>query len=414
MRKVKFRKLLNRHTLMAATAAVMLSMTSQQALAQVPPIRELGLQQIEDMIVGSAIYCSRGTNTQNMIDRIRQAFKEGKKFKMIALHDLPDDWLSFTTFGVGGGGAWPEIAKRYAHEAPAAPGANPYPEQILSDHLGKKFQATFSAEVGQIVTSLMIANRLDIPLIDGDPAARCLPEVQMSSIWVNGKITRAPFAGVTRYGDVILVPHVKDDFRTEDITRALAIASGGGVSIAANAVPGTVLKEHLAPGFHSQSEKVGRAARLAVAAGKDPVAAIVAAGDGFLLFQGNVTRSDTKGERGFGWTDAYIQGTGAFAGSEYKIYVKNENMVAWRDGKLDAAAPDVIAAVDPKTGWAIKIGHEIGSFPVGDEVAIVGYPAVPIWRTPEGIKAQEPRHFGFDEDFVPIEQIHKKKTRNKR
>jgi DUF917 family protein len=231
----------------------------------------------------------------------------------------------------------------------------------------------------------------------------------MSPFFMNG-VSRAPLAVVTRYGDAIIIPRVYNDFRVEDLTRALAVASGGGVTVAANAVSGKVIKANLIPGFLSQAIHLGRAAREASAAGRDPVEAVVAAGDGYLLFRGIVTKSDSKGEQGFGWTDAVLDGIGAFADSQYRIFNKNENMVAWRDGKLDAAAPDLISPLDPKTGWAMRGGGGvIGSFRVGQELAIVGFRNHAIWRTPKAIEMLGPRHFGFDEDYVPIEKLHPKR-----
>ena len=319
-----------------------------------PPIKMLTEQELVDMMVGSSILCTRGGDTQGMIQRIKTALSEGKRFTMIALEDVPDDWTAFTMFGVGGGGAWEHVTKRMEAQGfgrGRQPAANaPTAAEVLAQHLGRRFDATFEAEAGGATAgALMTAERMRIPIVDACPSGRCLPEVQMSPFFLNG-ITRAPLAATTRYGDVILIPRVHDDFRVEDLTRGLAVASGGGVSVAANAVSGRQLKANLIPGFLTKSIRIGRAAREAVEAGRDPVAAVVAAGDGFLLFRGIVKRSESRGEQGFGWTEAYLAGTGAFAGSEYKIYNKNENMVAWRDGKLSAAAPDLISPIDPNTG----------------------------------------------------------------
>jgi DUF917 family protein len=119
-----------------------------------------------------------------------------------------------------------------------------------------------------------------------------------------------------------------------------------------------------------------------------------------------VRRSDSKADRGFGWTDAYLDGVGEYAGSRYRIYNKNENLAAWRDGSLDAAAPDLIVALDPRTGWTMRGGSIIGSFVVGDELAIVGFPNHALWRTPKAISMVGPRYFGLEEDYVPIEVLH--------
>lgn len=379
------------------------------AFAQSPPsIRTLTETEVTDMMVGASILCSRGGDTQGMIDRVTKALHDGATFKMVSVEDLPNDWLGFTEFGIGGGGAWPYVTERMRKQGWKRDPKAVTADQVLSQYLGKKFDTTFEAETGgATANTLLTAARLNIPVIDGCPSGRCLPEVQMSTFNLNHGITRAPFAGVTRYGDIFVVPTVHDDFRVEDITRALAVGSSGSVTIAANALSGKTLKENLIPGFLSKCIKLGRAAREAVAAAKDPVDAVVKAGNGFLLFKGKVTRSDSKGERGFGWTDAYLQGIGEYAGSEYHIYNKNENMVAWKDGKLDAAAPDIINALDPKTGWAMRGGGVIGGFVVGQELTIVGFPNNDLLRTPQVIEGMGPRHFGFNEDYIPIEKLHK-------
>lgn len=358
------------------------------------------------MMVGAAIMCTRGVNTTGMLDRVRAAIRTGQVFRMIALDDLPEGWLTFSSFVVGGGGAWPHVTERLERQGVTPMTDPPSPADALAEHLGAKFQAIFQAEAGGASAhALLTAARMGIPIVDGCPSGRCLPEVQMSPFFMNG-IPRAPLAVVTPYGDIIVLPKVRDDFRVEDITRGLAVASAGRVTVAANAVRGDVLRRNVIPGFLSKCIRLGRAAREAAAAGRDPVRAVAAAGDGFVLFRGIVRRSESRSDRGFGWTDAFLDGTGDYSGSQYRIYNKNENLVAWRDGKLDAASPDLIAAVDPKTGWAMRGGPVIGSFVVGEELSIVGFPNHQLWRTPKAISMVGPRYFGFDEEYVPIEVLH--------
>ena len=398
-------------TAIFAVVCLLLMTASVPLPAQGPPTRTLTEQELVDMMVGTSILCTRGGDTQGMIQRIRGALAEGKHFTMIALRDVPDDWTGFTMFGVGGGGAWDYVTKRMEAEGFGRGGrqgtpAGPTAADVLSQYIGRKFNATFEAEAGGATAgALTTAERMNIPIIDACPSGRCLPEVQMSSFYLNG-IPRAPLAGVTRYGDIIILPKTYDDFRVEDLTRGIAVASGGGVTVAANAVSGKELKANLIPGFLTKCIRLGRAAREAARAGQDPIQAVITAGGGYLLFKGTVSKSDSRGEQGFGFTEAYLDGTGSFAGSHYKIYNKNENMVSWRDGKLDAAAPDLICPLDPKTGWAMRSGGVIGSFPVGQELAIVGFPNDAIWRTPKAIEMLGPRHFGFDETYVPIERLH--------
>lgn len=374
-----------------------------------PPIRTLTEQELTDMLVGSAIYCSRGSDTEGMINRMRNALRGGRTFRMVSLQDFPDDWMAFTSSGIGGGGGWEHVAERYE-----AQGIKPYdsytlsPEKVLSDYLGKEFKAIFPLEAGEALAfALATASRIGLPIIDADPTGRCIPEVQMSPFYFNKGIGRAPLAGVTKYGDEFIVPKTRDDFRAEDLLRGMSVASNGSVLAAMNALAGSVIKENLIPGFLTQSMRLGRAAREALAAGQDPVQAVVQAGGGYLLFRGKVTRAETRGEKGFGWSEAYLEGTGDFSDSDYRIYNKNENLVGWRDGKVNVAAPDVIAALDPKTGWAmLRHGPFVGSFKEGEELAIVGFPAHALWRTARSIQGFGPRYFGFDFDYVPIERYH--------
>lgn len=368
------------------------------------PVRELSEQELEDIIVGAGIYCTRGNNTAAQIERVVDAHRAGHTFRLVSLEDVPDAWMAFTPFTVGGGGAWPHVQERIVRQGLRLPTDLPAPGDILAQHLGVRFDATFQAEAGgATATAMLTAARMGIPLVDGCPSGRCLPEVQMSPFGMSG-IGRAPLAAVTRYGDVIVLSSALDDYRVEDITRGLAVASSGRVSVAANAVRGSVLKDHLVPGFLSQSERVGRAAREAVEQRRDPVEAVAEAGRGVVLFRGIVRQSISNAERGFGVTTAFLDGTRGFVGSEYRIYNKNENMIAWRDGQFDASAPDLITALDPKTGWAIRGGKIIGSFVEGQEVAIVGFPGPARWRSPQGVDMLGPRHFGFDETYVPLER----------
>jgi DUF917 family protein len=138
----------------------------------------------------------------------------------------------------------------------------------------------------------------------------------------------------------------------------------------------------------------------------DPVEALVRVVKGYKLFHGTVSKADGKGERGFTWFDVELKGLGAFAGQSYKIYVKNENIVTWFNGVPDAMSPDFIQNVDPKTGDAM-VAKQLGGYQVGEEVVIVGWPSSPLWRTPKGVEIFGPRHFGFNFDYVPIEELQK-------
>ena len=94
----------------------------------------------------------------------------------------------------------------------------------------------------------------------------------------------------------------------------------------------------------------------------------------------------------------------------YKVFVKNENIISWLDGKPDVMPPDLICNLDPKTGDTV-FAQGLGAYPMNADVAMVGIPISKMWRTPKGIEVLGPRHFGFDLDFVPLEQTLKSRPR---
>jgi DUF917 family protein len=210
---------------------------------------------------------------------------------------------------------------------------------------------------------------------------------------------------VTRWGDTIVVDRAVDDFRYEDIARSIAVASGGGVSNARGVLSGDDIRRATIPGVLSEAILFGRTVRETAARGADPIAALMRVANGVELFRGVVRKAEQSGERGFTWWDVELAGTGAFSGHTYRIWVKNENMVTWFDGRPDVTAPDLIYNLDPRTGRALQ-GSSLGGYAVGEEVFMMGRAAnSPAWRTPRGIEVIGPRHFGFDFDYRPIEEV---------
>jgi DUF917 family protein len=359
------------------------------------------------MMVGSSIQASRSSDSHSMIQRVREAIAQGRRFTMIPVDAVPDDWTIVLPSGIGGGGAWEHVRQR-TKEQNLATIPNPALKaiEVLSAHLGKRFDALMRVESsGATLSAFLTASALGLPVIDACISGRAHPELSQSTTFING-LKMAPASVVTRWGDIAIIENTVDDYRMEDLTRAMAVASGGGISAAGRVMSGHHLKRVVIRDSVSQAITWGRTVREAVEGGRDPIDALVRVSGGFKLFQGTVTKAEGQGERGFTWWDVELSGTGPFAGHTYKIFVKNENIVTWLDGKPDAMSPDFIANLDPATGDAI-VGATLGAYPAGAEVAMVGMPASPLWRTPKGIEVFGPRHFGFDFDYVPIEQIQK-------
>jgi DUF917 family protein len=380
---------------------------------QSPRIRTLTEQEVVDLTVGTAIQGTRSSDTAGMIKQAKDILASGRAFRMIGVNDLPDDWsVVMAAGGIGGGGAWEYVIERTKKQnLPIVPNATVAALEALSKHLGRKFDALIRNEAaGATLNAFQTATAVGLPVVDACPAGRAKPEVQQSLTFLNG-LSVAPAALVTRCGDTIILEKTVDDYRYEDIARSIAVASGGGVSNARGVMSGRDVKRATIHGALSEAILFGKTVREAAAQRADPIEALLKVSNGYKLFQGTVTKAEQKGERGFTWWDVDLAGTKGYAGHTYRVWVKNENIVSWLDGKPDVMSPDLIYNLDPKTGWAVA-GSGLGGYPMGAEVVMVGRAVLaPAFRSAKGIEMIGPRHFGFDFDYRPIEEAFK--TRSK-
>ncbi|MDC0601754.1 DUF917 domain-containing protein [Aliiglaciecola sp.] len=389
-----------------------LSISANAIAMQKPQIQELSEQDLVDILVGSCIQSTRNCDPRQSIDTIQQALAEGKTFKMISTDGFPDEGMVVAVQGLGGGGAWKHVIER-TEKQNLARITEPKKQvvNLLSQHMGKDFTAIVRSEAAgatatATATALLLAADMGIPTLDASITGRAVPEVQQSIPWING-IASIPTAIITPWGDEIVIKHAVDEYRVEDIGRAIAVASAGEVYITMAPMSGTQIKKGVIAGNLSEALLFGKTVREAREASQDPIAALLEVAGGFKLFQGIVTRSDERGERGFNWVDVEIEGVGKFKGHQYRVYVKNENIVGWLDGKVNAISPDYIYNLNPTTGESI-IGLGYGGYTVDEEVVILGVPAPKQWRSDKGVELMGPRHFGFDFDYVPIEKLHMK------
>ena len=86
--------------------------------------------------------------------------------------------------------------------------------------------------------------------------------------------------------------------------------------------------------------------------------------------------------------------------SELVIEFQNENLIALRDGEPVVTAPDLIMSLDRESG--VPVTTE--GLKYGARIVVVGMPCAPQWREPQGLAVVGPRAFGYDVDYVPVEE----------
>ncbi|MDH3521139.1 MAG: DUF917 domain-containing protein [Myxococcales bacterium] len=364
---------------------------------------ELDAQTLEDTLVGSTyLGCGGGGGLAAARELIAADLAAGLSFRRLSVAELEDHEF---------------VASPYALEslAPADAGMQAKLDRIVSpveaptiasfrlleNFLGQKFSAVIVGEIGPLsmAEALSLSARIGVPSLDADTVGRAAPEINQHSVRVAGHAI-TPAAAVTQFGDEVILKHVQDPSREEDVLRSLSVVSRL-VGVTDAAISGAVAKsEHvLVQGSLSLAAAIGRAVREAVAKGDDPIDAARHSGDGYSLFEGTVEAFDWQDRDGFLIGNVTLTGTGTFLGQAFELTYKNEHLVARRDGVVMATCPDLITMIDRKT--AEGIGNP--DFSKGQAVAVLAFRAAALWRRPEGLKVFQPRYFGYDIDYVPVE-----------
>jgi len=134
-------------------------------------------------MLGAAIQSSRGDNTAANVAELKKALAEGKKFQMLSLEDLPDDWTIVSTGDVGGGGAWPYVHFRTEQqklpEVSIPYGGNVIAARELSKYTGKPIKAIIRNEAdGATLEALLLSAEMGVPVVDACMAGRSVPDEQ--------------------------------------------------------------------------------------------------------------------------------------------------------------------------------------------------------------------------------------------
>ena len=326
---------------------------------------------------------------------IADGLDEGLSFSMLPVSALPDDARVACPYGLG------SIAPGSEVENPAVPFPVQDAFELLQEHVGQRFAAVILGEIGpgSLADGLLVAARLGMPALDADTVGRAVPEINQHSVKVSGT-PLTPVACVTQQGDRIILRDVLDPKRPEAVLRSIA-ATSGVVGVVDSPITGRQAKR---PGVLVQDSltlamRIGRAVREAKASGADPIEAARVAGDGYLLFRGEVAQTDWRDDGGFLEGTLDITGTGDFRGQTFQTLYKNEHLLARRNAEVIATAPDLIQVVDDRTADGI----DNPDFTPGQRVTVLAFRSDPLWRTKAGLAVFGPRYFGYDVDYVPVE-----------
>ncbi len=357
-------------------------------------IIELTRDDVADILLGATVFgAGGGGELEEGLSLIDRAAAAGKRFRMVALDDVPDHELICTPYLLGA------ISELPTDEEALVDGATPpilTAFERLTEYLGKSIYGAVPCELGgsNSAVPFYVAAMSDAVVVDADPAGRAVPEITHSA-YALSELPVGSIVTANAFGETTIFENVADDKRAEDLVRSLAQLCRNDIAAIDHALPAETLRPVLLPGTLSKARRIGVLLR---SRQSDPASLpyeIARAANGNVVFSGNVTVSSTQVVSGFTVGDFEVSGTNEYSGQTFRVTLKNENMVGRLNGKPVVTIPEIITVLDVATGKVVTNPNVTPT----QSVAVVVLPAPDVFLTPRGLQNFGHGYAGLDIEF---------------
>lgn len=356
--------------------------------------REITAEEIECLAVGAWVLGTGGGGSPYLgLLNMRRLYAEGKRVRLMSPLDLADDDPVAVVSNQGAPLVGQERLTDSRNIARAV--------VLMEEYTGKRFRAIMALEIGggNSIQPLMAAAHLGRPVVDADCMGRAYPEAQMTSFAV-GDLQPYPLTSVDPRGIESIVARVPTWKWMERVSRKICTEYGSVASTCKAPRTGAEVKRWGIPFTTSKAIGIGRAVREAQRRHEDPIAAVLAAEPGKLLYRGKVVDVERRTTEGFLRGRTRFDGVDDWRGAALEVNFQNEWIVAWLDGRPIAMSPDLICVLDSVSGEAV--GTETIRY--GQRVTVIALPPPEVFLSPKGLDHVGPRAFGYDIDFKSVFQ----------
>ncbi len=361
---------------------------------------------IEDFIRGCTFYgVGGGGNPLLGMAKMEAVLAKQGVIELVDPATIGDDEMTCCVFGMGSIAPTVNRPGAYDQYERVAPNPNMAALEELEKMTNCSISAVVAFEPGGVNTSIGLhaGAMLNRKIIDGDYSGRAVPELCQTIPAIYGE-TITPLAICDDWGNVLHITRTASTASLEGIGKNVSIITKAPdkFAICAHAgmlLPGRKMKEYVIPYTMTKALEVGRTIREANEQGKDAPQMAATAVAGKVIFKG-VVDAFTFESSGYMTGETSIQGCKEFDGQSMKIWFKNENHIAWRNGTVVATSPDIIEVVNLENAEPITNTN----LREGAQVAVIGAPN-PRYRTPQALNYMGPKYFGFDLDYTEIEKI---------
>lgn len=361
-------------------------------------------EEIKDFVRGCTFMGTGGGGSPEIGERLLVAcLEEGKEIKWIDTSEIADSTWACTPFYMGSIAPQTEETKQKMEMVGLAQERVSRPivaaVRALEEYTNTKVGAIIPFELGGINTPapIDVAVRLGIPVVDGDFSGRALPEVVQGLPCLYNK-KAVPITCCDQWGNVTIIKEAVSYGAAEMLGKMVSLVSFGLCGEAGFLLRWQDVKDAVIPGTLTRAYNIGTAIREARESGTSPVTSAVKAVAGWLLFKGTVSKRETEDREGYYWGMTTIEGTDEFKGHVFKIFFKNENHITWLNDEVYVTSPDIIEVVQLDTAEPITNTN----LKEGDPVAVIGAKNEK-YRSDQGIALIGPKHYGYDIEYIPIE-----------
>jgi DUF917 family protein len=354
-------------------------------------LKILSYQNLLDLVDGAAIFSAGGGGAPelgyNIADKLGA---QGHTVRLVAPSEVPEKAKVVNFACVGA-----TTSIEYDSEAAVKT------LKALEEYVGFSAYATIPVELGGFNTlaAVDVAARSNIPVVDADGAGRSVPEVHLKVYTIDNIPITPMVVSDLHAKNMVIVKETIDSKAAERIARTLAAEWNQSAYTARRILTGAQTRISPIQLSLSKSMRIGKLLRTAI----EPIKAVLKETQGFKLFEGVVDQVERKTEAGFTFIKMMIHGSHEYAKSTFAFKAKNEVLVAYKNGRLAAIAPDIITPVHPETGRCIT-AEKIEK---GEKLVVLGLPAPQKWRTNKGLELWKDvlQRSKILEDYVPIETL---------
>jgi DUF917 family protein len=348
------------------------------------------VEQLAPMARGcSVLGAGGGGDTYTSLLASRYAIEHYGPVELADLDDLPDDALIMPCGYIG--------APVVSIEKLGAGEEGGWLRDGLERVRGGRVAALMAAEIGGAngMQPINWAAHLGLPVVDADGMGRAFPEVPQVTMEIAG-ISPSPSVLTDERGNRLTMTTV-DGAWMERVARTLSVEFGGRASSTEYSMTAAQARTATVRGSVTLAIRIGDA----LTAADEPLEALRREVGARLLVTGKLTDVERRVTGGFVRGRAEVEGLGEHRGRTVVLEIQNENLVAMDGARVLASVPDIITVLDSETGEAIHTER----LRYGQRVSVVAFPCDPIWRGPGGLALAGPRAFGYEFDYVPVEEL---------